>query len=180
MKKETSSIISNVIWKFSERILAQIVSLIVSIVLARLLLPEDYGVISMVTVFIAIANIFVTEGIPSALIQKKDADRIDFSSVFIFNLLMSVAIYIVLFLCAPAIATFYKSSILCLVVRVMGIRIVIASVNSVQHAYVARHMMFKKYIGIYGSIYLKARRKISEIPYALSMLSIFPFSKDAE
>lgn len=113
--------------------------------MARLLLPEDYGVISMVTVFIAIANIFVTEGIPSALIQKKDADRIDFSSVFIFNLLMSVAIYIVLFLCAPAIATFYKSSILCLVVRVMGIRIVIASVNSVQHAYVARHMMFKKY-----------------------------------
>ena len=79
-----SNIISNIIWKFAERILAQIVTLIVSIVLARILLPEDYGAISMVMVFIAIANVFVVEGIPSALIQKKNADSLDFSSVCLY------------------------------------------------------------------------------------------------
>ena len=70
MLNTSSTIISNVIWKFAERILAQLVTLVVSIVLARLLLPNDFGAISMVLVFINIANIFVIEGIPSALIQK--------------------------------------------------------------------------------------------------------------
>lgn len=71
MSENKISIIKNLFWKFAERILAQGVSLLVSIVLARLLLPEDYGAISMVTVFITIANVFVTSGIPSALVQKK-------------------------------------------------------------------------------------------------------------
>ena len=71
MSSTRNKIISNVIWKFAERILAQIVSLVVSVVLARLLLPDDYGAVSMVTVFITVANVFVTDGIPNALIQKK-------------------------------------------------------------------------------------------------------------
>lgn len=140
-----SGLISNVLWKFAERIAAQIITLAVSVILARLLLPEQYGVISMVTVFITVANVFVTEGIPSALIQKKDADDLDFSSVFYFNLIVSICIYIILFLSAPIIAIFYKDSVFCPIVRVMGLRIVIASINSVQHAYVSRHMLFKKY-----------------------------------
>lgn len=142
---EKQKIITNVIWKFAERILAQGVSLLVSIILARLLMPEDYGAIAMVTVFITVANVFVTSGIPNALIQKKDADALDFSSVFYFNFGVSVCIYLLLFLFAPAIAAFYELEILCPVVRVMGLRIVVASVNSVQHAYVSRHMMFRKY-----------------------------------
>lgn len=140
-----TSIISNVIWKFAERMLAQIVSLVVSIVLARLLLPENYGTISMVMVFITIANVFVTQGIPSALIQKKSADQIDFSSVFYFNLALSIFIYIIIFITAPYIAEFYHQPELRPVFRVLGLRIIVASVNSVQHSYVARHMMFKKY-----------------------------------
>lgn len=139
------SVLSNVLWKFAERIAAQLVSLIVSIVLARILLPDDYGVISMVTVFITIANVFVTSGIPNALIQKKDADQKDFSSVFYFNILMSIVIYIVLFFIAPYIARFYNMDLLCAVVRVMGLRIIIAGINSVQHSYVSRNMMFRKY-----------------------------------
>lgn len=139
------SIISNVIWKFAERMLAQVVSLVVSVVLARLLLPDDYGAINMVIVFIAIANIFVTNGIPNALIQKKDADSVDFSSCFYLNLFISIAIYAILFLGAPYIAGFYRNEILCPVVRVLGLRIIIAAVNSIQHSYVSRHMMFKKY-----------------------------------
>ena len=87
---EKQKIITNVIWKFAERILAQGVSLLVSIILARLLMPEDYGAIAMVTVFITVANVFVTSGIPNALIQKKDADALDFSSVFYFNFGVSV------------------------------------------------------------------------------------------
>ena len=133
------------IWKFAERIMAQGVSLLVSIILARVLMPDDYGAIAMVTVFITVANVFVTSGIPNALIQKKDADALDFSSVFYFNFGVSVCIYLALFLLAPTIASFYGVEILCPVVRVMGLRIIVASINSVQHAYVSRHMMFRKY-----------------------------------
>ncbi len=139
------TIINNVIWKFAERILAQGVSLVVSIILARILLPTDYGTISMVMVFIVIANVFVTEGIPSALIQKADADRLDFSSVFILNFILSIVIYITLFISAPFISNFYSNKLLTPVIHVLGIRIIIASFNSVQHAYVSRHMLFKKY-----------------------------------
>lgn len=145
MESNNNGIVSNVLWKFAERILAQVVSLIVSIVLARLLLPEDYGAIAMVTVVITIADVFVTNGIPTALIQKKNADTEDFSSVFYFNLLLSIAIYIVIFAIAPFVASFYSMPILSSVLRVMGTRIIISAVNSVQHAYVSRHMMFKKY-----------------------------------
>ena len=145
MGKKSDTIISNVIWKFAERILAQLVSLIVSIELARILLPDDYGAITMVSVFITVANVFVTSGIPYALIQKKDADELDFSSCFHFNLGLSVLIYILLFFTAPYIAAFYEIDVLSPVVRVMGLRIIIASINSVQHSYVSRHMMFKKY-----------------------------------
>ena len=80
------SILVNLIWKFSERVLAQLVTFIVSIVLARLLLPDDYGAIAMTLVFITVADVFVTSGFGNALIQKKDADNIDFSSVFYFNI----------------------------------------------------------------------------------------------
>lgn len=142
---DNSKIVNNVFWKFAERISAQVVSLIVSIILARILMPEEYGVIALVMVFITIANVFVTAGIPSALIQKKDADDLDFSSVFYFNFVLSLVIYLILFFVSPVIADFYESSQLNLIIRILGIRIIVASVNSVQHAYVSRKMIFKKY-----------------------------------
>ena len=84
MNKEKKDVLSGVFWKFSERMAAQIVSLIVSVILARLLSPSEYGAISLVTVFITIANVFVTSGFGAALIQKKEADNVDFSTVFYF------------------------------------------------------------------------------------------------
>lgn len=141
----STSVTSNVLWKFAERVLAQAVSLIVSIVLARILLPDDYGAVAMVTVFITIANAFVTDGIPTALIQKKNADEMDFSSVFWFNILMSICLYAILFFTAPLIGNFYHMKILDPVIKVMGLKIIVAGINSVQHAYVSRHMMFRKY-----------------------------------
>ena len=82
---EKMTVISNLVWRFAERCGAQLVSFIVSIVLARILAPEDYGTIALVTVFTAILQVFVDSGLGTALIQKKDADEIDFSSVFYFN-----------------------------------------------------------------------------------------------
>ena len=77
-----NSIFSGVFWKFAERILAQGISFIVSVVLARILMPADYGIVALILVFINIANVFVTSGFNTALVQNKDADRIDFSTNF--------------------------------------------------------------------------------------------------
>ena len=84
--KEKNGIFNNLMWKFLERIFAQIVTTGVSIVLARLLDPEHYGVIAIVSIFITIANVFVGDGIGSSLVQKKDADSLDFSTLLIFNI----------------------------------------------------------------------------------------------
>lgn len=140
-----SKIISGFFWKFAERISAQAVSLIVSIVLARLLSPEDYGSIAIVMIFITIANVFVSSGFGSALIQKKDADNVDFSTVFYLNIAISISIYIVIFFSAPYIAKFYKIPILDVGLKVLGLRIIVAAVNSVQQAYVSRHMLFRHF-----------------------------------
>lgn len=138
-------VLSGLVWRFGERMSAQLVTFIVSIVLARLLSPNDYGAIALVMVFITIANVFVVFGFGSSLIQKKDADNIDFSSVFYFNIVFSILIYGILYIFAPYIASFYKIDILSPVLRVLGIRIIIAGVNSVQQAYVSRHMLFKRF-----------------------------------
>ena len=140
-----SKTLSGLLWMYMERIGAQVVSFVVSIVLARLLMPEEYGVISIVLVFINICNIFATGGFGKALVQKKDADDVDFSSVFYFNLAISTFLYLILFFTAPIISSFYDMPILTPVIRVMGIRLIITSFNSVQHAKTTKSMQFKKY-----------------------------------
>lgn len=136
-------VLTSFFWKFGERITAQLVSLVVSIVLARILSPDDYGSVTLVMIFITIANVFVSSGLGNALIQKKDADSLDFSSVFYVNIAVSLLIYVILWGIAPIIATFYKMPILTELLRVLGIRIPIAAINSVQQAYVSRNMLFK-------------------------------------
>jgi len=135
------------LWKFAERIAAQIVTFVVSIALARLLDPSHYGVVAIVTTFIAIANIFVTDGFGNALIQKKNADALDFSSVLYVDVIFSIGLYFVLFLLAPLLSNFFGQGyeILTPVTRVLGLRIILSAVNSVQQAYVSKHMMFRKF-----------------------------------
>ena len=140
-----NKVISNLIWKFSERMLAQIVTFVVSIVLARLLSPAEYGTIAIVMVFITIADVFANAGFGNALIQKLHVDNIDYSSVLYFSLGISFIIYGILFLSAPYIADFYHSQILCSVLRVLGLRVPIAAFNSVQQAYVSKNMLFKRF-----------------------------------
>ena len=151
LKKNT---ITGFFWMFAERIGAQLVSFIVSIVLARILMPEDYGVISLVTVFITICNVFVGGGFGNALVQKNEADDLDFSSVFYFSFFFSLIMYLGIFFLAPYLAEFYHMPLVCPVVRVMGVRIVIASFNSIQRAYVSRTLQFKKFFWstIFGTV----------------------------
>lgn len=142
-----ASTLSNLLWKSAERLSSQLVSFAVSIVLARILLPSDYGMVSMVMIFVTLANVFVESGFSSALIQKKDADILDFSSVFYFSIFVSVILYAILYITAPYVALFYgkEYAILAPVLRVIGIQIIIYGVNSVQQAYVTKHMMFRKF-----------------------------------
>lgn len=138
-------VISNFIWRFAERCGAQGVKLIVELVLARILLPEDYGLIALVTVLIQILNMFVDSGLGNALIQKKDADDLDFSTVFYFNLVWCAILYGLLFLTAPIFASFYGQVELVPVLRVLGLQVIISGIKNVQQAYVSRTMQFKRF-----------------------------------
>lgn len=140
-----SSVITSLIWKFLERIGTQGVQFIVAIVLARLLSPADFGLIALVTVFVTIANVFVQSGLNTALIQKKNADNLDFSTVFYSCLALAVLLYLGLFFGAPIIAQFYNNQVeLIPVIRVLGLMLPLGALNAIQEAYVARNMMFKK------------------------------------
>ncbi|MCQ2072805.1 MAG: lipopolysaccharide biosynthesis protein [Bacteroidaceae bacterium] len=127
-----------------ERISVQAVSFIVTIVLARLILPEEYGIIALITIFIALAEVIADGGFNTALIQKKNADSVDFSTIFYFCLAISIVLYFILFLSAPLIASFYEQPMLVPVIRVLGISLIFYSFNSIQRAYVSRNMMFRK------------------------------------
>lgn len=138
-------VFSNFIWRFAERCGAQGVAFVVSIVLARLLSPDDYGTVALVTVFTVILNVFVDSGMGNALIQKKNADDLDFSTVFYFNMFVCCILYIGMFFVAPFIADFYNRPDLTLVVRVLSLTLVISGLKNVQQAYVSRTMQFKKF-----------------------------------
>ena len=138
-------VISNLIWRFAERCGAQGVQFIVSLVLARVLEPSAYGTIALVTVFTTILQVFVDSGMGNALIQKKNADEIDFSTVFYFNIAICLMLYLVMFVASPYIAKFYNDDSLTDVIRVLSLTIVISGVKNVQQAYVSRNMMFKRF-----------------------------------
>ena len=140
-----NGIVKSFIWRFAERCGAQIVSFIVSIVLARILAPKDYGTIALVTVFTTILQVFVDSGLGTALIQKKDADDLDFSSVFYFNFSVCLILYIGMFVAAPYIADFYNDMTLTPIIRVLSLTIVISGVKGIQQAYVSRNMLFKRF-----------------------------------
>ena len=93
IKELKQKTISGVFWRFGERITAQVITFVVSMILARLILPEEYGVIAIVTIFINIANVLVTNGLGTSLIQKKDAGKKDFSTMFYASMILSICLY---------------------------------------------------------------------------------------
>lgn len=142
--RSVSKIFSGLFWVYLENIAAQVVNFIVSVILARLLDPGHYGTIALVNVFINIANVFVTSPFSYALIQKKDADELDYSSMFWFTVWMSFVFFAGLFFLAPSIGNFYGNADLVLILRVLLFRIPLSACNSIQMAYVSGHMVFKK------------------------------------
>ncbi len=145
MEDLKSKTISSTIWKFLERFLAQAISLIVSIMIARILSPEDYSVVSIVTIFFTFANVLISGGLNTALIQKKDADNEDYSTVLHVSVLMSIILYVVLFVSAPLIANLYEQPLLILIIRVMGLSLPITAVKSIWCAYISATLQFRKF-----------------------------------
>ena len=137
--------IHNFFWRFAERCGAQIVGFIVSLVLARILTPEQFGSIALIIVFTSILQVFVDSGLGNALIQKKEVDNIDYSSVFFFNIVFCFILYLLIFFLCPLIAKFYNDLSLIPVIRVLSLVIVISGLKNVQQAYVARNLIFKKF-----------------------------------
>ncbi len=136
--------ISGVFWKFLERIGCYAINFIVQIILARILLPEDYGIIAIVTIFLLISDVFIKNGLTTALIQHKDPTQIDYSSVFYSNIIFSLFLYTILYFSAPLISDFFSNSILVSVTRVISISIIIGSIGAVHYARLTRSLNFKK------------------------------------
>ena len=139
------SVFTGMLWKLAERVGAQAVTLLVSILLARLLTPEDYSIVGIVTVFFAFCNVFVVGGFNMALIQKKDADGKDYSSVLIVSALIAAVLYVALFFLAPWISSVYGQPLLIPVFRVMGMTLIIDAVKAVLYAFVSNQLQFKKF-----------------------------------
>lgn len=137
--------LSSAIWKYAERLIAQAVTLIVSIILARLLDPDDFSVVSIVTIFFAFASVLISGGLNTALVQKKDADRLDYSTVFFESLTVSLLAYLLLFLLAPAISQAYQKPVLVPVVRVMSLALPINAVKSIVCAFISSRLQFRKF-----------------------------------
>jgi O-antigen/teichoic acid export membrane protein len=142
-EKKRGAIYKGFAWKWLERTGVQGVKFIIQIILARLLSPEEYGVVALLAVFISIADILVQSGFSSALIQKIDTDEHDFATVLWAGLGISAIIYAVLFLAAPLIAKFYSEDILEPVLRVLALLIFIIAINSIQVAKLSREINFK-------------------------------------
>jgi len=139
-----SSLIHGFFWSFTERFGVQSVSFIVSIILARLLTPDEFGLVALVMIFLNVANVFVVSGFGAALIQKKNADEIDFSTTFFFNVFFSLLIYVSLFFASPYVGVFFNQPQLPLIMKVLGLNLIFTGVNSIQRSYASRYLEFKK------------------------------------
>lgn len=143
-KDLNTKIAGSLAWKLTELAGAQGIQFVVALVLARLMSPEDYGAIGLILIFITVANTFVQSGFATALIQKQQIEQEDYSSVFYVTILLSAAVYLLLYLSAPAIAAYYQMDVLSPLLRVMGTILLPGAIISIQTAYVARNMDFKR------------------------------------
>lgn len=136
------SVVKGTLWALLERFSGQAIVFIVSMVLARILTPNDYGTVALLSLFIVVSSVLVDGGLGLALIQKKDVTELDFNSVFYCSFFLSILAYIVLFFAAPFIADFYDVPILVKILRVQAVIIIFASINSIQNAEIARNLLF--------------------------------------
>lgn len=142
MSELKGKVVRGTIWALLERFSNQLVLFVVSLILARLLSPQDYGTVALLGIFTAIAGVLATSGFGNALIQKKNADELDYNSVFYFSLVLSGTMYAALFFSAPYIADFYKVDELCPILRVTALCLVFNAINSIQNAELNRKLLF--------------------------------------
>lgn len=135
---------TGMVWTAIQKYSKMLITFISGIILARLLMPEDYGAIGMLAIFMSLAEVFIDAGFGSALIQKKNPTQTDYSTVFYFNIVMSVILYAVLFFSAPAIAEFYHMPILSKVLRVQGLILFVYAFNIIQRNQIRKNLKFKK------------------------------------
>lgn len=135
---------TGMIWTAVQRYSKIVSGFISGIILARLLMPADYGAIGMLAIFMSLAEVFIDAGFGSALIQKKKPTQTDYSTVFFFNIGMSTVLYAVIFLCAPLIADFYHMPILCKILRIQGLILFIYAFNIIQRNQIRKNLQFKK------------------------------------
>ena len=135
--------IKGVWWSFADNISGSGVSFLVGLILARILSPEEYGVMAMIAIFIAISNSIIDSGFSSALIRKIDVKDTDYNTVFYFNIVISICLYILLWICAPAISRFFSESLLIPVIRVLGLVLIINSCSIIQRTVLVRNIDFK-------------------------------------
>lgn len=138
------TIIKSFLWKLFERLSVQLIQFIITVVLARLLMPSEYGIVALIAIFITLCDVIIDGGLNTALIQKKNADNIDFSTIFFFSVGIAVLLYGIMFACAPAIAHFYKQPELVPVIRVLSLSLPFYAFNSIQRAYVSKNMLFQR------------------------------------
>jgi len=140
LKKRT---LNGVSWSFVDNLAGSGISFLVGLVLARLLSPSEFGIIGMITIFIALSNSIVDSGFSSALVRKLDAEKKDYDTVFIFNLIVSIFLYVLLFLSAPAISRFYKEPQLISVTRAVGLVLICNAFGIIQRTMLIKAVDFK-------------------------------------
>lgn len=143
------------VWTLTEKFGIQFVKVFLGIVLARLLTPADYGLIGMITIFFVISQVFIDSGFGLAYIQKKEATQADSSTIFYFNLLVSVVLYALLFVCSPLIARFYDQPQLVSLTRISGLVLLVNAFGVIQNAELTKQVDFKKrtFINISSSLF---------------------------
>ena len=135
--------VKGVIWSSIDRFSAQGIQFVFSILIARLLVPEDYGVIAMLNIFLAVSQTFIDSGFSTALIRKVDRTETDFSTVFYFNIAVAVVFYFALFFSAPAIANFYNTPLLESITKIVALNLIIGSLSGIHNAKLSIAIDFK-------------------------------------
>lgn len=147
-------ILNGISWILSEKLLTEIVESIIAIFLARLLIPKDYGLVALIQIFINVSSAIVEGGLGKSLVQDKNSDECMMSTIFFINLFIGIIIYLLLFAIAPYVASTKESVILCPLLRVMAIKIPLASIYNIQHAYVQKKLKFKTFFfsSLFGTL----------------------------
>lgn len=142
---KTTSVFSATSWKILEKFGTKGIQFVIQIILARILMPDDYGVVAILTVFISLSNVFIQNGFSTSLIQKKDATQEDFCTALFSSLGIAILFYVILFVAAPFIESFYQMEDLAVYIRVQSLVLFAGSFNSIQYAYVSRSLNFRAY-----------------------------------